>query len=115
MDDPLSLLTIGWYAWYGGISIAVAFVLRLFEHSVWWLSLESDNERKARDRPDKFIAIHFPQCLLFGAAFGYILVAVVALYFKNKTVVETSALLVPGAMAFLGGDLRDFIRRYKGN
>jgi hypothetical protein len=53
------------------------------------------------------LATEIPSQGYLRLAIGYLLLALVALYFKNLTVVEISAYLLPCLMSFLAVDIRD--------
>jgi hypothetical protein len=108
MNDALSLLTFDWFIKHAAIGILIGYFLRVGEHVIW--SIKTPREENPRGN-FLFALMILPQCLLFGAALGYILLAVIVVYFKNQSVIEASAFLVPGFMAFIAVDFRDLLRR----
>ena len=108
MQDPLALLTFDWFITRAIVGLLVGYFLRVFEHVMW--------ARKAPLEQNPlgnfgFSIMILPQCIVIGLALGYILVAVVAVYFKNPTVIEMGAYLLSGFTSFLAPDFRDLLRR----
>jgi len=108
MKDALSLLTLEWLVPRVFIGILAGYLLRVLEHVIW--ASKSPPEQNPLGN-FVFSMMILPQCIVVGLAVGYLLLALVALYFNNLTVVGISAYLLPGLMAFFAVDLRDLLRR----
>jgi hypothetical protein len=48
-----------------------------------------------------------------GAGFGYVTIAVLALFIKDRVVIQVATYVVTCLIAFLARDLREFLRRLK--
>lgn len=107
MNEGLTLLTQEWVLPRVGTGVLIGYALRAIEHFIWWKSSKSSHELGNLG----FCLMIIPQCITIGVAVGYLLLAVVALYFNNPTVVETSAYLLPALMSFLAVDVREMLRR----
>jgi len=108
MKNALSLLTLDWLVPRVFIGVLFGYLLRVLEHVIW--SSKSPPEHNPLGN-FVFSLMIIPQCIVFGLAFGYLLLALVALYFNDLTVVEISACLLPALMSFLAVDLRELLRR----
>jgi len=108
MKDALSMLTLDWFIWHAVIGVLAGYLLRVFEHVVW--SQKSPPEQNPLGNLG-FSMMILPQCAVAGLTLGYLLLAVVALYFRNPTVVDISAYLLTGFVSFFAVDFRDLLRR----
>jgi uncharacterized membrane-anchored protein len=108
MQDALALLTFDWFLRRAIVGVAVGYFLRVFEHVMW--STKAPPEQNPHGNFG-FAMMILPQSLVIGLTLGYVLLAVVAFFFKNATVVEISTYMLTGLMSFLATDLRDLLRR----
>jgi len=108
MENALALLTYDWFYKHAAIGIAAGYFFRVFEHVIWSTKAPPEQNPLGNVR---FSMMILPQSVVIGAAVGYIFLAIVALNFKNVTVVEISAYLLTGLMSFLATDIRELLRR----
>lgn len=108
MTNPSSLITIDWLIPRVLIGISIGYLLRIIEHIIWASKTPTDQNPLGNFR---FSLMILPQCFLFGAAIGCILIAVLAMYIDNWIMIEITSYLIPALMSFLAVDLRDLIRR----
>jgi hypothetical protein len=108
MKNALSLLTLDWLIPRVFMGVLAGYILRVLEHVIWASKAPPEQNPLGNFR---FSMMILPQCIVVGLAIGYLLLALVALYFNNLTVVEISGYLLPGLMSFLAVDLRELLRR----
>ena len=108
MKDALSLLTLSWLVPRVLTGVLIGYILRVIEHIIWASKAPPDQNPLGNFG---FSLMILPQCLVVGLAVGYLLLALVAVYFKDLQVVAISAYLLPGLMSFFAVDLRDVLRR----
>jgi hypothetical protein len=108
MTNASSLITIDWLIPRVLIGISIGYLLRIIEHIIWASKSPAEQNPLGNFR---FSLMILPQCFLFGAAIGCVLIAVLAMYIDNEIVIEIVAYVLPALMSFLAVDLRDLIRR----
>ena len=109
MESGLSLLTLEWLLMHGTIGIAIGYSLRIFEHFSWAVG-ESDWNLS---RNIRWAITFLPESVVMGAGFGYVTIAVLALFIKDRVVIQVATYVVTCLIAFLARDLREFLRRLK--
>jgi hypothetical protein len=108
MTNASSLITIDWLIPKVLIGISIGYLLRIIEHIIWASKSPTDQNPLGNFR---FSLMILPQCFLFGAAIGGVLIAILAIYIDNWIVIEITTYALPALTSFLAVDLRDLIRR----
>lgn len=109
MNEALSSLTFDWLLPRVLGGIAAGYVLRVLEHVIYWSRNPKPEEGSGHSV--NFALMILPQSILFGVTVGFVLLALVALYFQNANVINISAVALPALMSFLAGDLRGLLKR----
>lgn len=102
--DALSSLTVDWLIPRVLVGVLGGYVLRVMEHIVWASKSPPEENPLGNFR---FALMILPQSALVGLSLGCLLLALVAMFFRNLIIVEVSAYLLPALMSFLAVDLRE--------
>ena len=101
-------LTFEWFLPKALIGTFAGYLLRILEHILW----------SAKAKPDQnplgnvgFSLMILPQSALFGFAFGYLLLVLMAYKLTSDTVLNLSSYFLTALMAFFATDFRDLCRR----
>ena len=109
--EVLDTLTLGWFLQQAVLGWLIAYMLRVTEH----VAYHKFGVWEDRKEIGRWMILAGSQAICIGLPLAYVLLAILAFHLPSPTFVETCAIVLPALTTFVAIDLRELVRRYKGD